>query len=52
MYKLDIYEVIDGTDNWPLIDTIHGETAEECIEMAELEYGSNNEYHWINPVEE
>ncbi len=50
IYKLDIYKVVDGTDNWPVIDTIEGDTPEACIEKAELEYGSNGEhYHWTNP---
>ncbi|MBX3004581.1 MAG: hypothetical protein KF821_01990 [Anaerolineales bacterium] len=50
-YKLDVYQVIDGTDNWPLVDTITGSSPEECLDAAEGKYGSNNEYHWTNPVE-
>ncbi len=49
MKKLNIYEVIDGTDKWPLIETIEAETSEECIDIAETKYGSDNEYHWTNP---
>ncbi len=50
-YKLDIYKVIDGTDDWPIVDTIHGETPDDCDEMAESQYGSNDEYHWTCAVE-
>jgi hypothetical protein len=51
-FKLDIYEVVDGTDNWPLIDTVYGETEAECIENAEAKYGPNADgYHWTNPTE-
>jgi hypothetical protein len=46
--KLDIYKVIEGTDEWPLIDTIEADTAKECIEIAESRYGQD-EYHWTNP---
>ena len=51
MYRLNIYRVIDGTDNWPLIDVVEGETPEECIEKAEEKYGygGGDEYHWANP---
>jgi hypothetical protein len=47
MYKLDVYKVIDGTDDWPLIDTIYGNSPEECEEKAEDKYGPNPDgYHW------
>jgi hypothetical protein len=47
MYYLKIYQVIDGADNWPLIDTIEAETEQECIDEAERMYNSDN-YHWCN----
>jgi hypothetical protein len=48
--KLDIYKVVDGTDNWPLIETIEADTAEACIDKAEEEYGPNSDdYHWTTP---
>ena len=46
--KLDIYEVVEGTDNWEKIETIEKETEEECHEYAEYEYGSDGKYHWTN----
>lgn len=47
VYKLEIYNA--DTEEW--IDTIYGTTEWQCIETAEERYGSNNEYHWTNPVE-
>ncbi len=48
--RLDIYQVIDNTDNWPLIETIEADTEDECIDKAEAEYGFNSgDYHWTNP---
>jgi hypothetical protein len=49
MLKLDIYQVIEGTDNWPLIDTLEASTKEKLFDQAESKYGSNNNYHWTNP---
>jgi hypothetical protein len=46
--KLDIYKVVEGTDNWPKIDTIEADTAEECISQAEDKY-NQDDYHWTNP---
>lgn len=50
MRYLDIYRVIEGTDNWPLIETIEAETDQECIEIAEERYDYNdNTIHYVNP---
>lgn len=49
-YKLEVYEVIDGTDNWPLVKTIIACSPQACIDEAERDFGSNNEYHWTNPT--
>ena len=48
-YSLAIFEVIEGSDEWPLIDTLTGETPEACTAKAERKYGSNNGYHWTYP---
>ena len=48
MKNLEIYKVIEGTDNWPLVDTIVKETAEECLAEADLIY-AGDDYHWTNP---
>jgi hypothetical protein len=48
-YALKIYKVIDGTDDWPIIDIITGTSEQDCIDQAEQKYGSNNDYHWTNP---
>ena len=48
MKKLDVYEVIDGQDNWPLVGILEGETDDEVIALAEEKYGSD-QYHWTNP---
>ena len=45
--KLDIYKVVDGTDQWPLVEIIEANTEAECIEIAENKYGQD-EYHWAN----
>jgi hypothetical protein len=50
MLKLDIYKIIDGTDKWPLIETIEAETEEEIFDIVDEKYGPNaDEYHWTNP---
>ena len=49
MAKLDIYTVIEGTDNWPLIETLEANTDQQVLELAETLYGSNEAYHWTNP---
>ena len=46
--KLDIYEVVGGTDEWPLVETIEAETVKECIDRAEESY-DQDKYHWTNP---
>ncbi len=46
--KLDIYKIIDGTDDWPLITTIEADTKEECQEIAERDYGPDECHHWTN----
>lgn len=46
--KLDIYRVIDGTDDWPLVDTIVARDADLCISLAEINYSSDS-FHWTNP---
>jgi hypothetical protein len=48
--KLDIYKAREGSwDTFDFLATIEAETAEECEETAEANYGSNdNEYHWTN----
>ena len=50
MYKLDVYKVVEGIDEWPQVDTIIGETEKECLEKAEEAY-SIEEHHWTNPIE-
>lgn len=50
MAKLDIYQPVEGQDDWPLIDTLEAETPEAVIELAERVYGSND-YHWTNPYD-
>ena len=49
MVKLDVYKVIEGTDDWPLIATLEAETDAEVLDLAEENYGSNNAHHWTNP---
>lgn len=51
MYKLKIYQASEDTDNWPLIDIIFGENPKDCLDLAEVKYGSNSEFHWANPEE-
>lgn len=48
MFKLDIYKVIEGTDDWPFVETIEAKTEKECFELAEEQYGQDD-YHWTNP---
>ena len=48
MRKLDIYKVIDGSDDWPLVATLEARTDEEVIAKAEELYDQDN-YHWTNP---
>ena len=49
-WTLDIYQVIDGTDNWPLVRRIEADTPEMCIEIAGVEY-PGDDMHWTNPYE-
>ena len=49
-YKLDVYKVIDGTDQWPIIRTFYGDSESQCVVQAEYNYGSNDGYHWTQPV--
>lgn len=49
MKKLDIYKVIDGKDDWPLVETLLGETNEEVLHLADMKYGLSEKYHWTNP---
>lgn len=46
MVELKIYKVIDGQDNWPLVDIITAENQEEATDKAIYEYGQD-EYHWV-----
>ena len=46
--KLDIYRVIDGTDDWPLVEIIVARDADLCINLAESIYDPD-QYHWTNP---
>ncbi len=48
MFKLDIYEIIDGSDDWPLVDTLEAKTEEDVLTEAGDLYGEDN-YHWTNP---
>ncbi len=48
MFKLDIYKVIEGTDDWLFVETIEAKTEKECFELAEEQYGQDD-YHWTNP---
>ena len=48
MMELKIYKVIDGHDDWPLVEILEGETDDEVIALAEEKYGSD-QYHWTNP---
>lgn len=46
--KLKIYEIIEGTDDWPQIDEIECENEKDCYETAEANYGSDGNYHFTN----
>lgn len=48
MYKLLIFKYVNG--EWVNVATIYGETDDDCLDQAEREYGSNNEYHWSYPT--
>lgn len=46
-WKMEVYQVIEGSDDWPLIDTVYGATKKECEEKAEEKYGANaDDKHW------
>lgn len=47
-FELEVYEVIVGTDNWPLVETIEGTSEEDCLNKASSKYDQEN-YHWTNP---
>ncbi len=49
IYKLDIYQIIDGSDDWPKIDTVYGNTEQTCLDYALRKYGQE-EFHWTNPT--
>jgi len=51
MYKMTIYRVIEGSDDWPVVDIITGDTWVECIHKAERLY-NQDEYHWTTPTKE
>lgn len=48
MYKLDIYEIEEGTGEWDIVETIEAETVKECLDLANDKYDTEN-YHWTNP---
>jgi len=50
MYKLEIYKVEKGKDDWKKVDIITGDTEKECLEKAEETYNIE-EHHWTNPIE-
>jgi hypothetical protein len=49
-YILKVYKVIDGSDNWPLVETIVACDPDDCITEAEKKYGQDDEYHWTMPT--
>jgi hypothetical protein len=58
-YYLKVYRIIEGADNWPLVDTItataetvndEGAAQAECIDTAMRRY-SPDEYSWTNPTD-
>lgn len=49
-YKLAVYRIIDGTDQWPLVETIVACDPADCIADAERKY-NQDEYHWSYPTE-
>ena len=48
IYHLKVYRVAKGTDNWPLVEIITGESEQECLDKASHKY-DQDEYHWTNP---
>lgn len=48
-YKLEIYQVIDEPDCWPLVETIVACSPDDCYAEAEKKYNLD-EYHWTTPV--
>ena len=50
VYKLNIYQVVEGSDEWPLVETITAKTSDDCIAQAEMEYDTD-QYSWSNPFE-
>lgn len=49
-YRLNIYEVIDGQDDWPMVGTVYANTPQECLDEANSSYDQDL-YHWTNPIE-
>lgn len=47
--SLPVFEVIEGTDDWPQAGIVYGNTEAECQEKAQTKY-NQDEYHWANPV--
>jgi hypothetical protein len=49
-YKLDIYKVDEGADDWPQVDIIRANSEQGCFDEAFRLYGEED-YHWANPYE-
>ena len=51
-WRLDVYQVVDGTDDFPMINTLYGATPQECEDAAEDLYGPNaDDKHWTTAYE-
>jgi hypothetical protein len=48
-YRLEVYRVVEGSDLWPLVETIVACDPKDCIAEAERKY-NQDEYHWTNPT--